>query len=81
MAAIAVDRPTEPVLPAVASGARLPLNYTEANAALERCENLGEIASWSNKTAAIESYAAMARDTTLARLARRIRLRAIRRAG
>jgi hypothetical protein len=78
---IAADRPTTPLLPAAIRDARLPSSYTEARAALERCDSLDECCTWSSKAAALASYARQAHDSALERLARRIRLRAVRRCG
>jgi hypothetical protein len=74
------DRPAA-LLPAVTADARLPINYLEAKAALARCNNLDEAAEWADKAAAIAAYAIQAKDTSLEHLARRIRARAMRRAG
>jgi hypothetical protein len=61
--------------------AQLPRRYTEACAALFRCDQVDECAEWSNKAAAIASYAKQARDETLKVFAARIQARAVRRMG
>jgi hypothetical protein len=61
--------------------AQLPKRYTEACAALHRCDQVDECAEWANRAAAIASYARQARDETLKNHAARIQARAVRRMG
>jgi hypothetical protein len=75
-----IEQP-RPKLPTARSGAPLPVNYTEARAALERCDKLDEVAEWSDRAAALASYARQSRDRELEAMAKRIRARAVRRAG
>lgn len=56
-------------------------NYDEAKNALVHCERIDEVAEWKNKAAALEEYARQAKDKTLLRLAFKIKVRAMRRAG
>jgi hypothetical protein len=61
--------------------ARLPQTYQAAKTALATCENIDECKSWSDKAAAMASYAKMAKDEELGKMCVRIRGRAIRRCG
>lgn len=67
-------------LPAV-PGARLPVTYETAQKALAECSRVDECKDWSDKAAALASYARQANDTTLHHLALRIQARAQRRMG
>jgi hypothetical protein len=75
-----IDRP-RPKLPTAPSEASLPITYTEAKAALARCEEVDECQSWADRAGALASYARQARDRELEAMAKRIRARAVRRAG
>ena len=68
-------------LPVDVSNAKLPMAYESAKHALEECDRVDECQSWANKAAALASYARQAKDETLHDMARRIQVRAIRRAG
>lgn len=61
--------------------ADLPAVYERAKLALTDCAKIDECADWSNKAAALGSYARQANDDELEKLAMRIRARAIRRCG
>lgn len=61
--------------------ARLPRAYEAAQTALAQCQEVDECKEWSDKAAALASYARQAKDEGLERMAQRIRARAIRRAG
>lgn len=63
------------------ASAKLPAAYEQARIALASCENIDECQTWADKAAALASYAKMADDDTLMKMATRIRDRAIRRAG
>ena len=63
------------------SSARLPETYERARVALAACQDLDECKDWSDKAAALASYAKQAEDDTLLRMATRIKARATRRAG
>ena len=67
-------------LPA-AVDARLPATYAAAQKALAECSRVDECKAWSDKAAALASYARQARDNTLHNLALRIQARAQRRMG
>lgn len=67
-------------LPA-AVDARLPVTYEAAQRALAECSRVDECKDWSDKAAALASYARQARDNTLHNLALRIQARAQRRMG
>jgi hypothetical protein len=67
-------------LPDIASAA-LPQAYQQAKFALSECQRIDELKDWADKAAALASYARMAADETLEKMAMRIRARAIRRAG
>jgi hypothetical protein len=68
-------------LPSLIGSARLPEIYVDACNALSRCEAVDECKDWSDKAAAMASYGRQAKDETLLRMATRIRLRALQRAG
>ncbi len=61
--------------------AKFPVSYTDAKKALAKCERVDECKGWSDKAAAMASYAKQADDKTLYNMAVRIRARAIRRCG
>jgi hypothetical protein len=61
--------------------ALLPNNYLAACAALRECFNVDECAEWSNRAAALASYARQAGDKSLIRDAEKIHVRAERRVG
>lgn len=63
------------------SGARLPSTYNAAKRAISQCASLDECKDWSDKAAALASYAKQAQDDQLEQMAKRIRARATRRAG
>ncbi len=67
-------------LPAV-TDARLPVTYEAAQTALAECSRVDECKDWSDKAAALASYARQAKDNTLHNLALRIQARAQRRMG
>jgi len=67
-------------LPSIAK-ARLPATYIGAVDALAKCERVDECKTWSDKAAALASYAKQSRDDELEKMARRIHARAIRRCG
>ena len=60
---------------------RLPVAYVNAKHALTECSRLDECKDWSDKAAALASYAKQANDDTLHKMAVRIQARAIRRCG
>jgi hypothetical protein len=62
-------------------GARMPVNYEKARAALAECVRLDECKAWRDKAQAIASYAKQARNDDLAVMAIRIKARATRRLG
>lgn len=64
-----------------ASRARLPATYQAAQKAIAKCSRIDECKMWSDKAAALASYARQARDQTLKIMAERIRVRAVRRCG
>ncbi len=68
-------------LPTNINGARLPATYEAAKVALQECAKVDEAKEWSDKAAAIASYARQSDDKTLENMAARIRARAIRRTG
>ena len=72
---------TLPPVLACVENALLPETYKHAVDALARCESLDECKSWSDKAAALSSYAKQADDPELENMARRIRARAVRRCG
>jgi hypothetical protein len=61
--------------------ARLPVTYEAAQKALAECSRVDECKDWSDKAAALASYARQAKDNTLHNLALRIQARAQRRMG
>jgi hypothetical protein len=61
--------------------ARLPASYETAKAALANCASIDECVDWADKSEALAAYARQADDDALEQYARRIRARAIRRAG
>ena len=61
--------------------ARLPVTYEAAQRALTECQRVDECKDWSDKAAALASYARQAKDESLLRLAQRIQLRAVNRCG
>lgn len=63
------------------SGAKLPQTYQAAKRAISECVSIDECKDWSDKAAALASYARQAKDDQLERMATRIRARATRRAG
>lgn len=63
------------------ASARLPQTYESAKNALTQCVALDECKDWSDKAAALASYAKQADDDELMKMATRIKARAIRRAG
>lgn len=63
------------------SGAKLPSTYNAAKRAISQCASLDECKDWSDKAAALASYAKQAQDDQLEQMAKRIRARATRRAG
>lgn len=63
------------------SAARLPQTYEAAREALATCQSIDECKDWSDKAAALASYARQADDETLLKMAVRIKARATRRAG
>jgi hypothetical protein len=67
-------------LPSVAN-AQLPETYERAKTALAECSSIDECKDWSDKAAALASYAKMSDDDTLRKYAERIQARAIRRCG
>lgn len=63
------------------SSAALPRAYEAAKSALAQCQALDECKDWSDKAAALASYAKQAEDDALLKMATRIKARAVRRAG
>lgn len=63
------------------SGAKLPSTYQAAKRAISQCASIDECKDWSDRAAALASYAKQAGDDQLEKMARRIRARATRRAG
>jgi hypothetical protein len=70
-------------LPATFSvaNAKLPQTYENAKTALANCASIDECQEWADKAEALASYAKMADDDTLRKLADRIQARAVRRMG
>lgn len=68
-------------LPAAIPTANLPRTYEAAKIALMDCAKIDECKDWSDKAAALASYARQAEDDQLEKMAVRIRGRAVRRAG
>ncbi len=63
------------------SSALLPQKYEAARAAIAECERIDECKTWSDKAAAMASYARQAKDDSLRVMAVRIQARAERRCG
>lgn len=63
------------------ANAPLPATYEAAKKALAACANIDECQDWANKAEAMASYARMAKDETLRKMADRIQGRAVRRLG
>lgn len=61
--------------------ARLPATYENAKNALANCASIDECQDWANKAEALASYAKMADDDSLRKMADRIQARAVRRCG
>jgi hypothetical protein len=61
--------------------ARLPATYEAAHKAVAKCSRIDECKSWSDKAAALASYARQAKDHSLRVMAERIQARAVRRCG
>lgn len=59
----------------------MPNNYIAACTALKACVNIDEAADWSNKAAALATYAKQASDDALKTMAEKIQCRAERRVG
>jgi len=69
-------------LPAITPAqAKLPQTYEAAREALAACQNIDECKNWSDRAAALASYAKQAEDETLMKMATRIKARAVRRSG
>ncbi len=70
-------------LPALSdiAAARLPATYEAAHKAIAKSSRIDECKSWSDKAAALASYARQAKDQSLCVMAERIRARATRRCG
>lgn len=60
---------------------KLPQNYVVARTALAQCASVDECRDWSNRAAAIASYAKQAKDKSLQNYADKVKARAIRRSG
>lgn len=63
------------------SSASLPRTYEAAKLALANCDQIDECKEWADKAAALASYAKQAEDDQLLNLSKRIKARALRRAG
>jgi hypothetical protein len=63
------------------TSARLPATYEAAQKAIAKCAGIDECKSWSDKAAALASYARQAKDHSLRVMAERIQARAVRRCG
>lgn len=63
------------------ANARLPETYEKAKTALATCTRIDECQDWANKAEALASYAKMADDDALRKMADRIQARAVRRCG
>ena len=61
------------------SDAQLPQRYEAARSAIAECERIDECKDWSDKAAAMASYARQAKDDSLRVMAVRIQARAERR--
>lgn len=66
---------------AMTADAQLPQKYEAARRAIAECERIDECKTWSNKAAALASYALQAKDDSLRVMAVRIQARAERRCG
>jgi hypothetical protein len=62
-------------------GASLPATYQAAKSALAECSRIDECKDWADRASALASYAKQAQDSQLEDMARRIKHRALRRAG
>jgi len=62
-------------------GGQLPSTYMEAKRALAECASVDQCKEWSNKSAALASYAKQAKDTALFDHCTRIKARATQRMG
>ena len=65
----------------LATRTSLPATYEQARAALQKCARVDECKEWADKARAVATYAKMADDESLFRLATKIKARAIRRMG
>ena len=63
------------------TNAKLPQTYEAAKVALANCARIDECVNWASKADALASYAKQMRDETLLKYSRRIKLRALSRAG
>jgi hypothetical protein len=63
------------------STARLPATYEAARTAIAECSRVDECKGWSDRAAALASYAKQAKDDSLRVMAVRIQARAVRRCG
>jgi hypothetical protein len=68
-------------VPIPGDSALLPQKYEAARAAIAECERIDECKNWSDKAAAMASYARQAKDDSLRVMAVRIQARAERRCG
>jgi hypothetical protein len=75
------DTAAMPVTLPDSSAARLPATYEAARAAIAECERIDECKGWSDRAAALASYARQAKDDGLRVMAVRIQARAERRCG
>ena len=73
--------PEQPETLPAPTDARLPVTYEAAQKALAECSRVDECKGWSDRAAALASYARQAKDNTLHNLALRIQARAQRRMG
>lgn len=64
-----------------ADAAHLPVLYEGARSAIQKCDQIDEVADWSNKAEALAVYAKQSKDDTLRKCADRIQARATRRVG
>lgn len=69
------------VVPLKDSEPKLPVEYTEACTALERCQTLDEARYWDNKADALAAWARIYKHNEAARQARQLKLHAYRRMG
>jgi hypothetical protein len=65
----------------ITADAQLPQRYEAARTAIAECERIDECKTWSDKAAALASYARQAKDDSLRVMAIRIQARAERRCG